>query len=54
MDDDTARKISEIKAPSDNEAEIEEYENLVMEIKNKSVSSIVSITLSEHVFLFLI
>lgn len=42
MDDDTARKISEIKNPSDNEAEIEEYENLVMEIKNKSVSLIVS------------
>lgn len=40
MDDDTARKISEIKTPSDNEAEIEEYENCVMEIKNKSVSLI--------------
>lgn len=41
MDDDTARKISDIKAPS-NEAEVEEYENLVMEIKNKSVSLIVT------------
>lgn len=40
MDDDTARKISEIKSPSNNEAELEEYDNLVMEIKNKSVSLI--------------
>jgi len=41
MDDDLARKISDIKMPSDNEAEIEEYENCVMDIKNQNVSLII-------------
>jgi len=38
MDDDMARKVNEIKKPSDNEIEIEDYDNGVMEIKNQSVS----------------
>lgn len=38
MDDDMARKVNEIKKPSDNETEIEDYDNGVMEIKNQSVS----------------
>lgn len=37
MDDDVARKINEMKIPSDKEDEIEEYDNCVMEIKNQSV-----------------
>ncbi|KAL4131849.1 hypothetical protein QTP88_009096 [Uroleucon formosanum] len=36
MDDDMARKVNEIKKPSDNETEIEDYDNGVMEIKNQS------------------
>lgn len=38
MNNDMTRKIGDIKTPSDNEADIEEYENRVMEIKNQSVS----------------
>jgi len=38
MNDDMTRKISEIKKPSDNETEIEDYDNDVMEIKNQKVS----------------
>lgn len=38
MNEDMARKVSEIKKPSDNENEIEDYDNNVMEIKNQSVS----------------
>lgn len=40
-----ARKINDIKTPSDNEGEVEEYENGVMEIKNQSVSLIIFIEL---------
>lgn len=36
-----ARKINDIKRPSNNESEIEEYENGVMEIKNQRVSLII-------------
>lgn len=38
MNDDMARKISDVKTPSENDVEIEEYENCVMEVKNQSVS----------------
>lgn len=38
MDDDLARKVSEIKKPSGDENEMEDYDNDVMEIKNQSVS----------------
>lgn len=38
MDDDLARKVSEIKKPSGDENEMEDYDNNVMEIKNQSVS----------------
>lgn len=38
MNDDMARKISDIKLPSDNQSEIEEYENCVMEVKNQNVN----------------
>lgn len=41
MDEDVARKLGDIKTPSDNEAEIEQYENCVMEIKNQSVGLII-------------
>lgn len=37
MNDDMARKISDIKTPSNDETEIEKYENSVAEIKNQSV-----------------
>lgn len=43
MNDDMARKINDIKKPSKNEAEIEEYENGVMEIKNQKVSLIIKL-----------
>lgn len=36
MNEDMTRKINNIKTPED-EAEIEEYENGVMEVKNQSV-----------------
>lgn len=38
MDDDMARKINDIKMPSENQNEIEEYENCVMEAKNQNVN----------------
>jgi len=37
MNNDMTHKINNIKTPSDDEAEIEEYENGIMEIKNQSV-----------------
>lgn len=40
-----ARKINDIKRPSNNEVEIEEYENDVMEIKNQSVSLLIKLYL---------
>lgn len=39
MDDDLSRKISLLPKPSDNEHEIEEYENCVMELKNQKVNN---------------
>lgn len=38
MDDDTTRKINDIKIPTDDGADIEDYENSIMEIKKQSVS----------------
>lgn len=38
MNDDMARKINDIKTPTDDETEIEKYENSIADIKNQSVS----------------
>lgn len=38
MNDDMAQKINDIKTPTDNETEIEKYDNSITEIKNQSVS----------------
>lgn len=38
-----ARKISNIKTPANTEAEIEEYENCVTEVKNQSVGFIIKL-----------
>lgn len=49
MDEDMTRKISNIRTPPDNEAEIEKYENSVMDIKNQTVSY-VTISINTHAF----
>jgi len=38
MNDDMARKVNDIKTPTDDETEIEKYENSIADIKNQSVS----------------
>lgn len=41
MEDDTTRKIQDIKLPSQNKEQIEELENRTMEIQNQNVSTFI-------------